>query len=80
MADGTVYVGSSDVEIIGDEGDPFGNVYAIDAEDGTQQWAFRTSDRVRSSPAVVDNIVYVGCDDGSVYALTEQSTQETEDR
>jgi len=39
----TVYVGSFD-----------GNVYALDAETGEEQWRFETGEGVRSSPTVVD--------------------------
>lgn len=39
---GTVYVGSED-----------NNLYAVDASDGTEQWAFETGDDVDSSPTVV---------------------------
>lgn len=36
----------------------------------SEQWAFRTSGGVSSSPAVVDDTTYVGSADGSVYALS----------
>jgi outer membrane protein assembly factor BamB len=47
-------------------------------------WTFQTGDFVRSSPAIVDNTVYVGSKDGSVYALsaadgTEQWAYQTDD-
>ena len=32
-------------------------------------WRFRCEDEVRSSPVVVDGIVYVGCYDGNLYSL-----------
>jgi len=54
----TVYVGSND-----------GNVYAIDAGDGTERWRFETDGKVSSSPAVLDGTVYVGSNDGNVYAI-----------
>jgi len=56
--DGTVFVGSWD-----------GNVYALDADDGTEQWAFQTGNAVSNSPTVVDGTVFVGSGDGNVYAL-----------
>ncbi len=34
-----------------------------------QQWEFQTGDRVWSPPVVADGTVYVGSDDGNVYAL-----------
>jgi outer membrane protein assembly factor BamB len=68
----TVYVGSDD-----------GNVYALSAADGTEQWRFETPSSVRTSPAVIggsideegvsngttDRSVYVANIDGIVYAL-----------
>jgi len=71
VADGTVYVGSSD-----------DNVYALDAADGTEQWSYQTGDDVFSSPAVADGTVYVGSNDNNVYALdaadgTEQWSYQT---
>ena len=46
-----------------------GQVWAVDAADGSVRWRFRTGGRVRSSPAVVDGRVYVGSMDGTLYAL-----------
>jgi len=58
VANGTVYVGSDD-----------GNVYALDAGDGTEQWRYETGGPVDSSPAVADGTVYVRGGDDDVYAL-----------
>lgn len=58
LVDGVVYIGSND-----------GNVYALNASDGSERWVYQTEDRVRSSPVVVDGTVYVGSDDGSLYAI-----------
>jgi eukaryotic-like serine/threonine-protein kinase len=38
-----------------------------------EKWTFRTGDRVESSPAVVDGVVYIGSNDGNVYAIDAQS-------
>jgi outer membrane protein assembly factor BamB len=57
VADGVVYVGTDDH-----------NIYAINANDGSQKWVFPTGDRVNSSPAVVDDVVYVTSGD-KLYAL-----------
>ena len=38
-----------------------------------RQWAFATGGWVRSSPAMVGGVVYVGSDDGKVYAITAAS-------
>jgi outer membrane protein assembly factor BamB len=71
---GTVFVGSYD-----------GNVYALDASDGTERWRFETGRPVASSPLVTDGTVYIGGGDGNVYALdasdgTEQWRFETDGR
>jgi len=58
VVDKTVFVGSRD-----------GNVYALDAADGTEQWRFETGFIVQSSPTVVDGTVFVGSWDRNVYAL-----------
>lgn len=44
-------------------------VYGVDLETGKELWQWGTSDRVRSSPKYHDGTVYVGCDDGTFYAL-----------
>lgn len=58
IADGIVYVGSSD-----------NNLYAIDASNGEEIWRYTTDHHVKSSPAVVNGMVFVGSEDGSVYAF-----------
>ena len=40
---------------------------------GEELWEFETRGTVQSSPTVVDNFVYVGSDDGSVYAVNTAS-------
>lgn len=55
----TVYVGSNDETL-----------YAVDAETGSQEWAFtQSSNYVDSSPTVVDGTVYVGSSDATLYAV-----------
>ena len=46
-----------------------GNVYALNATTGKLLWTYTTGNKVESSPAVAGNMVYVGNDDGYVYAL-----------
>ena len=74
VVNGVVYIGSCD-----------GNVYALKAGDGDKLWNYTTHGTgllpsktyvngttvyfVLSSPAVVNGVVYVGSDDGNVYAL-----------
>lgn len=56
-ADGNAYFGSDD-----------GNVNAVDAN-GERIWRHITGGPVISSPALHGDVVYVGSDDGSIYAL-----------
>jgi eukaryotic-like serine/threonine-protein kinase len=58
VADGVVYVGSTD-----------GRIYAVAAADGKEKWHFQTRHVVRATPAVVDGRVFCGSFDGTVYAL-----------
>ena len=65
--DGYGYVGSWD-----------NSFYCIDLEDGSEEWAFETDRSIMSNPAVdVDEgIVYMGNDDGYVFALEVASGEE----
>lgn len=66
VADGVVYVGSSDR-----------NVYAIDAATGIQKWAYETGSVVVTTPAVgYWGVVYVGGADGKIYALDRETGAE----
>jgi outer membrane protein assembly factor BamB len=49
VVDGVVYVGGDD-----------GGLYALDARSGEQLWILATGSPIRSSPAVTDDVVYVG--------------------
>ena len=60
ISDETVYTGSGD-----------GNLYAMNAANGTIQWTFNAGTRIRSTPAVYDNKIYVGDCSGKVYALNK---------
>lgn len=44
-------------------------VYGMDLETGTELWQWGTGARIRASPKYHDGTVYVGCDDGTFYAL-----------
>ncbi|MCP4261965.1 MAG: PQQ-binding-like beta-propeller repeat protein [Planctomycetes bacterium] len=46
------------------------SVYALDAKTGKVRWIFYTAGPVRLAPAVVENKLYVGSDDGCVYCLS----------
>ena len=82
VTDGTIYVGSY-----------FGNLYAITDCTGVgtpiaactgagtpaEKWAFPTGGSVNSSPAIgADGTIYVGSDDGNVYAITDNVTSASE--
>ena len=58
VADGTVFVGSTD-----------GNLYAVDLASGAQTWKIFTGVRVTSSPAVENGVVYFGSYSGRFYAV-----------
>ena len=58
VADGTVFVGSTD-----------GNLYAVDLASGAQKWKIFTGVRVTSSPAVENGVVYFGSYSGRFYAV-----------
>jgi outer membrane protein assembly factor BamB len=72
IVNGMVYIGSQD-----------GNVYALNASKGAKIWNYTSagqsnkaavesgfgSGAFESSPAVVNGMVYIGSDDGNVYAL-----------
>lgn len=75
IVDKTVYFGSDD-----------GNVYALDAETGAEQWRFETAEPpedqryddpgVEAEPKVIDGTVYVGAYDNYLYALDADSGDE----
>lgn len=57
VADGKVHVG------IGNR------VYAFDSSSGEQIWSYKTDGQIQSSPAISDGILFVGSDDGILYAI-----------
>ena len=50
------------------------NFYALDIR-GRLQWQFSAEERIKSSPAVADGVVYLTSYDGHVYALKAESGQ-----
>jgi outer membrane protein assembly factor BamB len=44
-------------------------VYGLNVNAGLERWQFRTRNDVFSSPIIADGMVYIGSDDGHVYAL-----------
>jgi outer membrane protein assembly factor BamB len=65
VLDDTIYVGVNRNRVA--------DVYALDASDGTERWSFDTigTDSVNSSPSVADGRVYVGNNDGRIYAFEQ---------
>ena len=43
---------------------------------GTQQWVFETEGSVQSSPTIVDGTVFVGSNDGNLYAIDVETGQQ----
>jgi outer membrane protein assembly factor BamB len=43
-----------------------GRVYIIGLADGKEQWSYELGQPVVSSPAVADEKIVIGCDDGTV--------------
>ena len=62
MADGKVYFGLDN-----------GYVYALDAYTGSLIWDCRTVGAVQSSPAISNGLLFVGSNDGYLYAIGQQS-------
>ena len=58
VAHGRVYFGSSDERM-----------YALDAQTGALQWAFKTGGMIHAAPAVAGKTLVFGSWDGAVYAL-----------
>ena len=55
-------------------------MYALTPQ-GQLKWSFATGDDAYSSPAVgADGTVYVGSDDGKLYALKDQREDQRQDR
>ena len=64
IADGTVYFRATD-----------GLAYAVDSQSGSLKWSFPVRDKLISSPAVANGLVYYGTENG-LYALDSQNGQE----
>jgi outer membrane protein assembly factor BamB len=58
IADGVVYVGSTD-----------GYIYAVDQETGKEKWKHKTRQQITSTAAVSNGVVYFESTDGVLYAL-----------
>ena len=64
VADGVVYVGSSDHYL-----------YALDAATGALKWKFKTGGRITSSPAVSGGFILFGSYDSNFYAVDAATGQ-----
>jgi outer membrane protein assembly factor BamB len=49
------------------------HLFAIDAVTGELKWCYKTGGPIFSSPAVVDGAVYIGSNDGYLYAIESES-------
>jgi outer membrane protein assembly factor BamB len=49
-----------------------GNIYALDAASGEEQWRFETEEAFYASPVVVGQTIVIGSVDGTFYALREE--------
>jgi len=56
-------------DVIGTDTD--GWIFALDAADGQQRWAFRTKGKIYSTPAVSGGYVVVGSTDRNIYCVKE---------
>jgi outer membrane protein assembly factor BamB len=65
VADGTVYFGNDD-----------GDLYAVDADTGTERWKFDVGGEVQSSPTAADGTVYVRGVLGDLYAVDADTGHE----
>jgi eukaryotic-like serine/threonine-protein kinase len=78
IADGMVFVGSDIIhtskpslfEVTGGQ-----SIYALNSADGATIWSYVTGGEVYSSPAVAYGVVYVGSNDGKVYAFGSSTGQ-----
>jgi eukaryotic-like serine/threonine-protein kinase len=63
--DPTVYFGSSD-----------GNLYALNAKEGSLKWKFKTNGIIHTSPAVSDGTIFIGSWDTNLYAIDAHTGKE----
>jgi len=67
VVNGFVYIGSNNGLA--------GNLYALNATDGSQLWVYPTEGWIESPPTVGNNIVYIPSSDGDLYALNATNGQ-----
>ena len=50
-----------------------GSIYAVNIKSGKEKWSFELGDNIRSSPAIVDGKLVIGCDDGKIYCFNDST-------
>ena len=73
VADGIVFVGSDEMSIMTHASAGGHTVYALNCATGATIWTYTTGGEVYSSPAVAYGVVYVGSNDGKLYAIGSSS-------
>lgn len=63
----TPVISSNGLMIFGGED---GIVYAANSKTGALLWQHKTGGPIHSSPAIVDDTIYIGSEDGTIYAFT----------
>ena len=64
LADGVLYGADGNYD-----GTGVGRLFALDAQSGVERWVMTLPAPILSSPAVRNGTLYVGCDDGYLYAI-----------
>lgn len=73
VAKGIVYIGAS---VTGQHGSVTGTLYALNAHTGKILWSAPVASGITSSPAIANAVVYVGSDDGTLYAFDAKTGAE----
>ncbi|MBI5723036.1 MAG: PQQ-binding-like beta-propeller repeat protein [Planctomycetes bacterium] len=75
MAETSKYFGTlccpaiaSDTAVCG-TADGYLSAIDISGKTGKEKWIIRLSSQINSSPSIARDIIYVGCDDGAIYAI-----------
>jgi outer membrane protein assembly factor BamB len=73
VAKGMIYIGAT---VPGQHGSSSGVLYALKARTGKIIWSAPVASGITSSPAVANGVVYVGSDDGTLYAFNAKTGAE----
>jgi outer membrane protein assembly factor BamB len=73
LAKGAVYIGAT---VPGQHGSSSGVLYGLKARTGKIIWSAPVASGITSSPAVANGVVYVGSDDGTLYAFNAKTGAE----